>query len=385
MKTERLILGAICGDVIGSFFENRSNLAKTTYQNTKPFWDMCTFTDDTVMTVAVMDWLLQSERNKETLIASYKKWGRKYPNAGYGGTFYKWVLGEDTEPYNSWGNGSAMRVSPVGWVAKSEEEAMELAKMTAEVTHNHPEGIKGAQAIALAIYLVRHGSMWDKDEIVKYVTDKLGYTIDYQLKDIREGYKFNVSCQGSVPQSLQCFVEGDSVEEVITNAISLGGDTDTMAAMAGSIAEAYYDTDSYKEMKDYVWEKSLPDDIKEVVEKFTETFRHYHKCCCCGKPATWLYLPTTDRDDIAFCDDCVPRGCNCNVHSIKEVYASPEWIEELKQNPNVKWYTEEGMKKGEYTDKYQSDSVYVEEFDEKGRRFPCCEYVHDENGIEIMS
>lgn len=249
------MLGAIIGDIVGSIYE--WNNIKTKDFNL--FSKKCFFTDDTVMTVAVADAIMNGGKS-ENYIESMKLWGKSYLNRGYGGAFYKWLISNSSEPYNSWGNGSAMRVSPCGWVAKLDipiEEGLKqtenLAKASAEVTHNHPEGIKGAQAAAAAIFYMRHGksknAVKEYKEILKdYIQNKYKYELQYTLDEIRPTYTFNESCQGTVPQAIISFLESKDFEDAIRNAISLGGDSDTLAAITGSIAEAAY---------------GIPEDIKE--------------------------------------------------------------------------------------------------------------------------
>lgn len=233
------MFGAIIGDIIGSRYE----FANIKTKEFDLFHRRCEFTDDTIMTIAVAKALSQYDKItgledfKKTLVATMHEVGLTYPCAGYGMRFGEWLWRKQTEPYNSFGNGSAMRVSPVAWYANSLEETEALAKATAEVTHNHPEGIKGAQAIASAIYLARTGKT--KEEIRQYITETY-YTIDFILDEIRPTYRFDVTCQGSCPQALQAFFESIDFEDAIRNAISIGGDSDTIAAMTGAIAEAYY-------------------------------------------------------------------------------------------------------------------------------------------------
>lgn len=230
--------GAIIGDIVGSRFEFNNIKSK----HFTLFSHRCFFTDDTVMTLAVANALCgyesitDYEEFKTTLIKSMHSVGGHYMHCGYGGRFYRWMKNKDTYPYNSFGNGSAMRVSPVAWYAKSLSEAENLAKATAEVTHNHPEGIKGAVSVAGAIYLARTGST--KEEIKEYVSKF--YNINFTLDEIRPDYVFHVSCQGSVPQAFEAFFESDSFEDAIRNAVSIGGDSDTIAAIAGSVAEGFY-------------------------------------------------------------------------------------------------------------------------------------------------
>ena len=229
------ILGAICGDIIGSVYEH--NPIKTKDFNL--FSKKSIFTDDTVMTLAVANWLVEDKSSKDVLIENLKFFGNLYINAGYGGSFYHWLQSDNPKPYGSWANGSAMRVSPCAWVGNSLDEVQDLAKISAIVTHDHPEGIKGALATADAIYLARTGS--NKGEIKNHVESKYEYDLSRSVDEIRPVYSFDVSCSGSVPESIICFLEANDFEDAIKNAISLGGDADTQAAIAGSIAGAYYE------------------------------------------------------------------------------------------------------------------------------------------------
>ena len=224
------MVGAIAGDIIGSVFEG--NPIKTTSFPLFSRWSR--FTDDTVLTIAIADAIL----NKKKYVSTLKRYGLKYPNAGYGMSFYSWVQSTEIKPYNSWGNGSAMRVSPVGFAFDCLEDVLREAKKTAQVTHNHPEGIKGAEATALAIFLARQGA--DKEEIRKQIMHSFNYNLDRSLDEIRPHYFFDVSCQGSVPESIIAFLESTDFEDAIRLAISLGGDSDTMGCIAGGIAQAYY-------------------------------------------------------------------------------------------------------------------------------------------------
>lgn len=226
------MLGAIAGDIIGSVYEARGRQIKT--ENFPLFSPQSHFTDDTVMTIAIADVILHQGDYAGTIHA----YGRQYFHAGYGHAFRAWLQQEDLPPYNSWGNGSAMRVSPVGWAFDDLDTVLAQAERSATVTHNHPEGIKGAQAVAMAIYLARKGS--SKDKIHALLQSRFSYDLDHSLDEIRPDYRFDSSCQGSVPQSIIAFLEASSVEDAIRKAISLGGDSDTMACIAGAIAEAYY-------------------------------------------------------------------------------------------------------------------------------------------------
>ena len=248
--------GAIIGDIVGSRFEFDNHKSK----DFTLFTSECFFTDDTVMTLAVANALnkyetiTDLEAFKQTLIKSMHEIGIHYPDSGYGCRFYGWIMNKRTEPYNSFGNGSAMRVSPVSWYAKSLDEAETLAKATAEVTHNHPKGIKGAVSVAGAIYLARTGHTMA--EIKEYVSKF--YKIDFTLDEIRPNYGFYETCQDSVPQAFEAFFESVGFEDAIRNAISIGGDSDTIAAITGSVAEAYYGiSDKLKETAVYYLDERL--------------------------------------------------------------------------------------------------------------------------------
>lgn len=229
------IIGAIAGDIIGSTREFRPIKTK----DFRLFDSYSGFTDDTVMTLAIASWLIEDKTSNETLISEVKKFGLEYPNAGYGRMFLNWLNQDNPGSYGSWANGSAMRVSPVAWVADSLSETQKLAEMSANVTHSHPEGVKGALATADAIFLARTGS--SKEEIKEHVEYSYGYDLSRKVDDIRPDYTFDVSCQGSVPESIICFLQASDFEDTIRNAVSLGGDADTQAAIAGSIASAYWE------------------------------------------------------------------------------------------------------------------------------------------------
>ena len=224
------MLGAIIGDVIGSVYE--FNNIKT--KDFPLFSPQSRFTDDTVLTLATIDALL----HRKTFSQAYKCWYKKYPEAGYGRAFRQWAESLDDKPYNSWGNGSAMRVSPIGLYCHTMAQVLSKAKESAEVTHNHPEGIKGAQATAACIFLARTGK--SKTQIKEYLETHFQYNLSSSLEKIRPWYRFDVSCQGSVPQAIIAFLESKDFEDAIRNAVSLGGDSDTIACITGAIAEAYY-------------------------------------------------------------------------------------------------------------------------------------------------
>ncbi len=239
------MIGAIIGDVVGSRYEWDNNRSK----DFELFGEDNRATDDSIMSLAVAKSLLDCDGNydnlKDVTIKNMVEIGRKYPNCGFGGKFYHWIMTDNHEPYNSFGNGSAMRVSSCGIVGKDLDEVKKLSKIVTDVSHNHPEGEKGAEAIACAVYLANNGS--SKEEIEEFIRTNY-YDIDYVLPEIMYDYTFDVTCAGSVPQALEAFFESDSFEDTIRNAISIGGDSDTIAAMAGSVAAAYY---------------GVPEDIKE--------------------------------------------------------------------------------------------------------------------------
>lgn len=227
------IIGAIAGDVIGSAYE----FNPTRDYDFELITPRSTFTDDTVLTIANAIWLLEDEQHThETLVKIMLDLCRRYPDRGYGGRFACWIHDNDPQPYNSFGNGSAMRVSPIGYYAQTLDEALELAKISAEVTHNHPEGVKGAQATAAAIFLARQGKT--KQEIRDYVTRTFGYDLSRTLEEIRPTFTFDETCQRTVPESITCYLEGKDFEDVVRLSVALAGDADTIAAIAGSISSA---------------------------------------------------------------------------------------------------------------------------------------------------
>lgn len=224
------MIGVIAGDIIGSVHEHA--ITKST---DFPLFDpLCRFTDDTVLTVATAHAILTGSPYD----VAYREFGRQHPDAGYGGLFYGWLLAEEPLPYNSWGNGSAMRVAPVGFAFSTVEDVLREAERSAAVTHNHLEGIKGAQATALAVYMARSGA--SKNEIRHELARRFGYELNRTVEQIRPDYEWDVSCQRSVPEAIIAFLDSTGVEHAIRLAISLGGDADTQAAIAGGIAEAFY-------------------------------------------------------------------------------------------------------------------------------------------------
>ena len=254
------MLGALVGDIVGSVYEFH-NVKYTDFELFTPWTN---FTDDSVMTLAVAKWLMEDESRSMQGLAYYmQELGKKYPNAGYGGNFSAWLYQEHPQPYNSWGNGSGMRVSPVGLYARTLDEALALAAVTAAVTHNHPEGVKGAQAIAASMFLCREGK--SKEEIRDYVERVFDYDLHRKIEDIRPSYSFDVSCQGSVPEAIIAFLDGNDFEEVIRLAVSIGGDSDTIACMVGAIAACLYP------IPDWMAEKCdvvLTDELRQIKDQF---------------------------------------------------------------------------------------------------------------------
>ena len=258
------ILGAVVGDIVGSTHE----FLQTKSTDFDFYTDNNHYTDDSVMTIAVANWLISTPKpvSNDTLPAIMRKWGRKNPLAGYGRMFRRWLMSDyeaDQRPYNSFGNGAGMRVSACGFFAKSLDEALHLAKLSAEVSHNHPEGIKGAQAIASAIFLARQHL--PKETIREYIAREFGYDMDRSYDGIRPDYDFNETCQGSCPEAIIAFLDSSDFEDAIRLAISLGGDSDTIGAMTGGIAAAYYG------IPDKIARKALdylPGDMIEVLVEF---------------------------------------------------------------------------------------------------------------------
>ncbi len=254
------MIGAIAGDVIGSTYEFHP--VKTV--EFELFTQYSRFTDDTVCTIALADAILSGG----DFVSKLRGHCLRFPHAGYGGRFKKWLHTTPVKPYNSFGNGSAMRVSPVGFAYQTEAAVLTAAGESAAITHDHPEGIKGAQAVALAIFLAAHRA--DKQTIKSEIQTRFGYDLERKLDDIRPGYKFDVTCQGSVPEAVMAFLESDSYEESIRLAVSLGGDADTQACITGGIAQAYYRTVP-QDIRDKTLEL-LPPDYQEIVERFRNIY-----------------------------------------------------------------------------------------------------------------
>ena len=258
--------GAILGDIIGSPYEfDQGNKTK----EFPLFSKQSTFTDDTVMTIAVADAFLniqQAGRGAHcTLTETMKKYAHMFPNAGYGGMFARWLFLDGTEPYNSWGNGSAMRVSSIAWLYNEINAVRSAARLSASVTHNHPEGIKGAEATAAAIFLARTGS--SKAQIKAYIEENFGYELSRTCDEIRPNYHHVESCQETVPEAITAFLEGESFEDAIRTAVSLGGDCDTLTCIAGAIAEGFYGVP--EELKRECRNR-LPDELRMVLERFDQ-------------------------------------------------------------------------------------------------------------------
>lgn len=266
LKAKAVLRGAICGDIIGSYYEFRSTKDYNFPLQTK----YSRFTDDTVCSIAVAASLVSND----PLTTVMQKWCRNYPLAGFGGMFRTWINSDSPKAYGSFGNGSAMRVSPVGSVAVTKEECLDLAKKSAIITHNHPEGIKGAQAVALAIFMGLEGA--SKDDIVKELEKRFEYDLTRDYSEIQAGYRFHVSCQKSVPEAIIAFLTSDDYESAVRRAVALGGDSDTQAAIAGSIAAAYYGKIP-ESILSWCMEK-LTEEMRTVIRQFDAFLEnHYGK------------------------------------------------------------------------------------------------------------
>ena len=261
------MLGAIIGDIVGSRFERHNHKSK----DFELFTDQCRFTDDTAMTVAIAKALLECNGDYTDLsnhaIRCMQEIGQKYPDAGYGRIFYQWLYKKVPGPYWSYGNGSAMRVSPVAYVAKSAKECIKLSDAVTRVSHNHPEGMKGAEAIASMIFGARSALPMS---LLRDVAQTRYYILDFTIDKIRPKYRFDASCQGSVPQAIEAFLESESFEDAIRIAVSLGGDSDTIAAMTGSIAGAYYGVPNELRKRALTY---LPQDFLDILEEFEATYQ----------------------------------------------------------------------------------------------------------------
>lgn len=287
--------GALLGDMIGAPYEfDRGNKSK----GFPLFCENSRFTDDSVMTIAVAEALLDSrflddDSIRAALIKSMRKWGKKYPDAGYGRKFLCWLREKEPKPYGSCGNGSAMRVSAAGWLFDTLEETREKAKLTAEVTHDHPEGIKGAEAASSAIFLARTGR--SKGEIRDYIVQEFGYDLSRTCDQIRPSYYHNESCQKTVPEAITAFLEGTDFEDVIRTAVSLGGDCDTLTCIAGSIAEAFYGVPAILKAE---CRRRLPEDMAYILGRFDISRKHGHDD-----------FPGDTRSGSGIIDEAIDRGC----------------------------------------------------------------------------
>lgn len=270
------MFGAILGDIIGVPFEFMRPQPQT--KDFVLFSKDCHYSDDSVMTCAIADGLMNVDLSlddntiRQSLLQAVVKWGRAYPNAGYGGMFRQFLKSDNPQPYNSFGNGSAMRVSAVGWIAQSLDEVLRLAQLSADISHNHIEGIKGAWATATAIFMARNGA--DKGEIKTYIEQQFGYNLSADIDEIRTKYRLGkhnpVACEVSVPDAIIGFLMGENFEDAIRTTISFGGDTDTTGAICGSIAEAFYGIDD--DLKNKVFDY-LPDDLAQIVQNFAKCYQ----------------------------------------------------------------------------------------------------------------
>lgn len=274
------MLGAIIGDMVGSLYEFHPIKSKDFNIYNKRM----RMTDDSLLTIAVarallkhypIDYKEQSlKKIKEDLVKSFVQTWREYPHAGFGGMFWRWCehasMTGEAEPYNSYGNGSAMRISPVGWVANSEEEVKILSQAVTEITHNHPEGIKGAEAVAMCIYLARTGA--NKEEIKqRMIKDYYPEIAELDFDDLVKNYEFSEICQNSVPQAIYCFLISSSLEDAIRNCVAIGGDCDTTGAMAGAIAEAYYQKEEVSEFEDKYLYLMIDPEVEQLIKELHKT------------------------------------------------------------------------------------------------------------------
>jgi ADP-ribosylglycohydrolase len=254
------MLGAIVGDIVGSVYEFDNHRSK----DFPLFREDSKFTDDTILTIATAEALMHFEWD---FAGKYRKYGRKYPSS-YGNSFHTWIHDDDAGPYNSFGNGSAMRVSPIAWFVHHDHRVMLLAERSAEVTHNHPEGIKGAQATAMTVYWARNGV--PRNRIRRDLEERFGYDTSVSVEELQETYEYNETCQRTVPEAFRCFYEATDFEDAIRNAISIGGDSDTVAAIAGSMAEAKWGVP--QEIRKEALAR-LDDELRATYERFTEYLR----------------------------------------------------------------------------------------------------------------
>jgi ADP-ribosylglycohydrolase len=331
------MIGAIIGDIVGSVYE--FNNIKTKEFQTLTMKNF--FTDDTIMTIAVAEALMNGG-SADNFIDSMKKFGRLYPNADWGGLFRSWLFSDDRKPYDSFGNGSAMRVSPCAWFAKSLEEAERLAELSASVTHNHPEGIKGAKAVAGAIYLARTGC--GKPKIKEYVEKNYGYNLNRTLDEIRPSYRFDETCQGTVPEAIIAFLESKGFEDAIRNAVSLGGDSDTLAAITGSISEASGEAcmsaDEYSGMA-YGDVRYFLTDVFDILDRrLIKVINDWHDA---GLPVSSVAKAADINPDRRFQDIREPRATKVDIRLSQGQFARLRYGR-ISTNQNQKWdsYFENG-------------------------------------------
>ncbi len=322
------MIGALLGDMIGAPFEFDRG-AKT--KEFPLFSKHSKFTDDSVMTIAVAEALLDTLGQSDeiittTLIASMQKWGKNNPNAGYGGMFRKWLSEKNPKPYGSFGNGSAMRVSSAGWLFDDLEATRHIAALTASVSHNHPEGIKGAEAIASAIFLARTGR--SKEEIKSYIIGEFGYDLSHTCDDIRPGYHHVETCQETVPEAITAFLEGQDFEDVIRTAVSLGGDCDTLTCIAGSMAEAFYGVpdDLVTECRSH-----LPADMNSVLDRFTQFItekQSFHDAFLDGndliEKAINAYYAEDSKENLVAVLDVIRQRMHADGHFIVPVIVNED-------------------------------------------------------------
>ena len=276
------MIGAIIGDIVGSRFEFNNHRNK----EFELFTDKCNVTDDSIMTIAVAKAIMETGKNlkllsndsknnyyyykllKSMTIRYMQEIGRKYPRCGYGGMFVRWIFSDNPMPYYSFGNGAAMRISPVGFIAPTEDEARKLSETITAVTHNHKEGMKGAEATVISIYMAKNGA--SKEEIRQKINEDY-YNLNFTIDEIRDTYEFNETCQETVPQAIVAFLESDTFEDAIRIAISVGGDSDTLAAITGSIAEAYYGVPEDIKEKALTY---LDEELRSIYDEWCETIKY---------------------------------------------------------------------------------------------------------------
>lgn len=365
------MLGAIFGDIAGSVYEFH-NIKTTQFEL---FSRATTYTDDSILTIAVADWLMSGVLSKERLVSVIKSYVAKYPHpmGSYGSNFYNWATSEDSQPYNSWGNGSAMRVSAVGWAFKTLEETEQIAALTAEITHNHPEGIKGACAAAAAIFLARNKAT--KQEIKTYIEKKYHYNLNRTCDQIRPQYTYNESSSETVPQAIIAFMDSNDFESAIRIAISLGGDSDTLACITGGIAEAFYGMEhsiptSTDSLYEPIWFakialNKLPEDLSIVVDSFYKTvvksgklFRAKNESSTISGTVKWTNIKLEDKtlDEESY--ESFLKGYNPDWEMRFGVYYEDGWNYVYRSNFLLRKFRFEKRSDGLYhlTDTFTSNN-----------------------------